>query len=1066
MAPCPNCGGENSEQARFCQHCGNPLAPAAPAREVRKTVTVLFADVSGSTSLGERLDPESMRRVMGRFFDEMRGVLEHHGGTVEKFIGDAVMAVFGIPTLHEDDALRAVRAAAGMGEALAALNVELERDHGVTLAVRIGVDTGPVVAGDASAGQTMVTGDAVNVAARLEQAAAPGEILLGDPTYRLVRDAVRAEPLEPLSLKGKAQTVPAHRLIALVPGAEAFPRRLQSPMVGRGRDLALLRLAFDRVAGERTCHLATVLGAAGVGKSRLVEEFLRTAEADAEVLRGRCLSYGEGITFFPVVQAVKQAAGITDDEPASSAMTKLEGLVSGEDGADLIAQRVSQVIGLTEGSAVPEETSWAIRRLLEAMAKRRPLILVFDDIHWAEPAFLDLVESIADLSRDAPMLVLCLARQEFLDHRPAWGGGKLNATSILLEPLTEPQCEELIANMLGRAELAAEVQARIAQAAEGNPLFVEELLAMLIDDGLLARDNGHWIPTRDLSNLTVPPTIQALLAARLDRLGREERAVIERASVGGRVFYRGAVTALAPAALKPAVPQHLVALVRRELIRPQPEEFAGDDTYKFRHILIRDAAYEAMPKETRADLHERFAGWLETAAGERAREFEEILGYHLEQAYRYLEELGPLDERGRALAERAGRLLAPAGLRALARGDVTGASNLLGRAHSLLPTGDLERVRIMPELGAAMVDLGRFDQARQLLEDAIREAEESGERAAEIRARGIQVILVTRTDPTYTFAEALAESERLVAMAEEVGERDTLLYAWRILAQMRIWSGDSAGAEEAVDQALAEAGSEEFDRRGLELYRAVFTATVWGSTPVEHGLARWEAVLAGHHGPALEGWGWAAMAVMHAMSGRFDRAIDLSEQARSRIQQLGQIVPVAAFHSGFLVRMLAGDPRGAVDGLMPGTAILTELGETGYLSTSAAMLAEGFCALGEYMEAERWTKVSEETSAPDDVVSQSLWRAARAKVLASGGAFEEAERLAREAVEILATSDQFSQQGDMLMGLVEVLTRASREQEAIPQIEEAIRRYEQKGNVVSAGRARELLAEIEAQSGP
>jgi class 3 adenylate cyclase len=425
MQICPKCGEENSERARFCQACATPLvADTAPLPEARKTVTVVFSDVTGSTNLGERLDPESLRRVMSRYFEAMRQALERHGGTVEKFIGDAVMAVFGIPRLHEDDALRAVRATMEMQAALDDLNQELEQNWGVRLQIRTGVNTGEVVAGDLSAGQTLVTGDTVNVAARLEQAAQPGEILMGEATYRLVRDAAVVERLESLTLKGKEEPVPALRLLEVKAGAPGFARHLDSPMVGREREQALLQHTFERCVGDRSCHLFTVLGAAGAGKSRLVEEFLSTVGNEAVVLRGRCLPYGEGITFWPVQEIVKQAAGIGDGDTPEEAGERIAGLLGSEEDASIIADRVAGAIGLAEAGAAPEETLWAVRKLLEILAGQSPLVVLFDDIHWADPTFLDLVEHVADWSRDAPILLVCVARPELLDHRTAWGGGK------------------------------------------------------------------------------------------------------------------------------------------------------------------------------------------------------------------------------------------------------------------------------------------------------------------------------------------------------------------------------------------------------------------------------------------------------------------------------------------------------------------------------------------------------------------------------------------------------------------------------------------------------------------
>jgi AAA ATPase domain/Adenylate and Guanylate cyclase catalytic domain len=711
------------------------------------------------------------------------------------------MAVFGIPQLHEDDALRAVRAAWEMRDALSTLNERLRAELGVTIETRTGVNTGEVVASDAAEGQALVTGDAVNVAARLEQAAAPGEILIGPGTHRLVRDAVAAEPTDPLNLKGKSEPLRAYRLFSVTPEAEGAARRLDAPMVGRDDDLDLLRRALDRAVRERTCHLMTVLGAAGVGKSRLVEEFFKQLGDEAAILRGRCLPYGDGITFWAVIEALREAAGVTDQDDPSSAREKVGVLVQDEEQGSRIAERVAQVLGLVANHAVPEETFWALRKLFESIGRTHPLVLVFDDIHWAEPTFLDLIEHIADWSRETPILLLCLARHELLDVRPAWGGGKMNATTISLEPLSEQESEQLVQNLLGQAKLPAQAAARIAEAAEGNPLFVEEMVELLIDDGLLQRDDGRWIPTRDLSSLSVPPTIQALLGARLGRLASEERQVIERASVIGRTFYRGAVTELAPETLRQDVARQLLALVRRELIRPQPSEFVGDETYRFRHILIRDSAYEALPKGTRADLHERFAAWLEHTAGERVREYEEILAFHLEQAYRYRTELGLAPERLGDVAIRAGRLLASAGRRAEARGDQRGAAKLLSRAVALLPTEDPERVGLLAPLARSLNDLGELEEERRVAEELAAVAARTGDHGAALQAR--QRLLFHRifTDRQVPGRTAQAEQTAILAEAEELGDPGILFEARTHTGTMAMWAGRNAEALEQIEAA-------------------------------------------------------------------------------------------------------------------------------------------------------------------------------------------------------------------------------------------------------------------------
>jgi class 3 adenylate cyclase len=520
MVACPQCGAENREGARFCDSCGGVLlAVASRPRELRKTVTVVFSDVTGSTAMGERLDPESLRGVMARYFEAMKQVIESHGGPVEKFIGDAVMAVFGVPVLHEDDALRALGAAWEMREAIGQLNEELARDYGTTLELRIGVNTGEVVTGTE---ERLATGDAVNVAARLEQAAQPGEILLGEETLRLSRDAVEAALVAPFELKGKAEPVAAYRLQSVRPGAPAIERYLDAPIVGRETELRRLHDAFEQALRDRSCQLFTIPGAAGVGKSRLAYEFLASLD-EATVVRGRCLSYGEGISYWPVVEVLKQL------EPRLLELMRDE----------LVLTVLKSLLGEEEVSSSSEEIAWAFRKLLEAASAEGLLVCVFDDIHWGEETFLELVEHVADLSRDAPILLLCMARPDLLDRRPHWGGGKLNATTVLLEPLSAAETGELIERLLGDATIETQLRQRIGDAAEGNPLFAEEMVAMLRD----SRDG----------DVAVPATIQALLAARLDQLEPSERGVLERGSVEGRVFHRGAVQALAPeSTLNPA----------------------------------------------------------------------------------------------------------------------------------------------------------------------------------------------------------------------------------------------------------------------------------------------------------------------------------------------------------------------------------------------------------------------------------------------------------------------------------------------------------------------------------
>src|SRR5215212_3178986 len=504
MQLCPNCGEENPAKFRLCGFCGTPLAPAVPAQEVRKLVTILFCDLKGSTSLGERLDSESLRETMSRYFDAMSESITRHGGTIEKFIGDAVMAVFGLPRVHEDDALRAVRAAAEMRDHLAALNEELEERWGVTLRNRTGVNTGEVVAGDATTGQRLVTGDTVNTAARLEQAAPALEILLGESTYRLVRNAVTVEDVEPLRLKGKADAVPAYQLLSvqeLGQQERARPR----VFVGRDGELDRLQAAYEKAVAVRAAQTVTVLADAGVGKSRLLEEFAGSIGVDPLVVTGRCLPYGRGITFWALGEVVRSAVGISDDDSAETGLERLRLAATGE---SQIADRVGAAIGLSEHSFPLEELFFATRRLLELLSHSRPLVVLWEDLHWAEATLLDLIDELARAASGS-LLFLCTARPSFVD---VWQRG-LPGELIELQPLSPTAIDEFVVSLLGDSSSAQAVRARIVASAEGNPLYAEQMFSMLVDDGVLVRTESGWDVHGDVDDLPIPPTINALLAA-------------------------------------------------------------------------------------------------------------------------------------------------------------------------------------------------------------------------------------------------------------------------------------------------------------------------------------------------------------------------------------------------------------------------------------------------------------------------------------------------------------------------------------------------------------------------
>jgi class 3 adenylate cyclase/tetratricopeptide (TPR) repeat protein len=1015
-------------------------------------VTVLFSDIAGSTELGQRLDPELLREILGRYFGRVRVLVERHGGTVEKFIGDAVMGVFGIPHVHEDDALRAVRAAGEIADALSVLNDELMAVHGVRIETRTGVNTGEVMVGDPS-GEVLVTGVAVNVAARLEQAAQPGDVLIGPETHRLVRDAVLAEPVEPLTLKGVPEPLVAYRVLKVDPEATGFARRLDAPMVGRERELALLRDAFDRAISDDACQLFTVLGIGGVGKSRLLAAFLDGLPEGVMALRGRCLPYGDGITFWPLIEAVGQAAGLTGMEEADEALAKISALISDDEHADRIARQLAQILGLAGGEAAPEETLWAIRRFLEGVARRQPVAFVIDDVQWAEPTMLDLIEYLADWVVDTPLLIACMARPELLEARPAWGGGKLNATSINLEPLSATECGTLVANLLAIDTVDPLVRERVAAAAEGQPLFAEEMLAMLVDEGRVVREGSEWVAVGDLRDLSVPPTTSALLAARIDRLGRGERATLERASVMGQLFYREALDALVDDASA-----DLASLVRKQFVRPERSDVPGMEAMAFRHLMIRDAAYEGVPKALRADLHERFADWLEA----RAPEQEELIGYHLEQAQQYLVEIGGDAEHKRGLAQRAARHLRAAGHRANERNDVPATIGLLSRASTLMSTGDPETVPTLIAFSIAVTEAGELDRGVEALERAIRIAEAADDELLAARAGIVRFHLsfwgkgmgIGWTDVTEQVRSALAVFERA---GDDLGAG----WAWCLLGSLS-WARCQAAESESAWRKAVDLFRRAGERHMMGEYLSWLAGPpTWGTMSAPDGLRELDRLLLEAEGSlAVEAEITSDRSTLLWMVGEFDEARRVAKAGHQKRLELGRRVADAhaSQNLGWL-ELMAGDAAEAERILGKGARELRELGSETAGRVLLSMQAHALYALGRYDEADRAAAESWDPR-DQDFASTVISTSARAMVAARRGAFEDAEKMARDAIAQIGTGDFINDQADARMALAEVLQLAGRVPEAAEAVQEALDRYRTKGNVTQSAMAESRLAEL------
>ena len=971
----------------FCPHCGAELAGPS-TREERKTVTVLFCDVTGSTSLGESVDPEALRSLLARYFERMKAIVEHHGGTVEKFVGDAVMAVFGVPVLHEDDALRAVRAAAEMRDALPELG----------LRARIGLTTGEVVTGTE---ERLVTGDTVNVAARLEQAAEPGEVLVGQPTLALVGDAAEVEPLEPLELKGKAEPVPAYRLIRVHAAQE---RRHDAAFVGREQELALVGDAWRRVRGEGRCELVTVVGDAGVGKSRLAAEFL--ASIEATVVRGRCPPYGEGITYWPVVEVLKQLDARPTDRAAAAAIESL--------------------LGESDATTSADEIAWAFRKTLEEAAEERPLVALFDDIQWGEQTFRDVIEHVALLSTDAPILLLCLARPELSERSPTW------PVALRLEPLANEDVDELLP-----ASIAEELRGRIVRASGGNPLFIHEMLAMAGEaDG----------------DVVVPPTLQALLAARLDQLEPDERGVVERGAIEGEVFHRGAVQALAAGGTQ--VTPRLAALVRKELIRPDRALLAGEDAFRFRHILIRDAAYDALPKAVRADLHQRYASWLEQH-GSSLVELDEVAGYHLEQAWRYHNELGRSDD---ALAEAARRRLTNGGRRAARRQDYHAAQSLFERAAALMPPAEID-LALECELADVLLWTGGTRDAVQRADAHAERAAASGDRLGELCGRILAGILRVYLGEDGADGHLTEVVERALPVFEAAGDDLALYLAYAGRAAVADFGGRADAALEAYERAFAHA------RLAGHEPSSTVAALAWsrfaGTTPVSDLLAWLDQIERGA-GPdqflrAYRGWSLAKL-------GRFDEARAIIAQARAEQAERGGgtlLANLTAFESAW-VELLAGDPAAAAEFAAEGYRLHEELGEETFLSAAGATLAQALYALDRLDEADAWARRAA-AAASTDVWGQMHWRQVQAKLLACRGEHAEAKRLAQEAVTMGDDTDLLDQQAEAYADLAEVLVLGGEPDQAAAALGEALHRFERKGNIVMAGRMRERLSAVRSE---
>ena len=949
MTVCPACAGENADDARFCSHCGRSLAAGdAGGKAERRLVTVLFADIMGSTPLGEALDPEDLTEVLGAYATAMREEIEAEGGTVEKFIGDAVMAAFGVPVAHEDDPSRALRAALRMRRRLSRLNPELEGRFGVRLEMRIGVNTGDVVVTpDAGPEVGMVTGDAVNAAARLEQAADPGQVLVAERTARSAR-GFRFGDVGALDLRGKSRPVETVELLEGVEELPGTPERgvpgLRAPMVGRDSELDLLRSLYGRLASSGRAQLVTIYGDPGIGKSRLTRELLAWAEGEGEpptVLKGRCLPYGEAITYWPLAEILKTYTGVLDSDPPAAALAKIAALADDVLAAVPDPTRSAAVLAFTFGLEDPHfglaglpprqvrlETHEAWRAFFTGLTADRPAIAVIEDIHWADDPLLDLLEELADRVA-GPLLFVCPSRPDLAQRRVGWGGGKRNFSSIFLEPLSHDDAASLVHDLLAVEALPDETREAMLARADGNPLFLEEIVRHLIDEGRIVRDGQRWKATEAVAEIVIPDTVQAVLAARIDLLPPVERRALLSASVVGRVFWTGSVAQLLGEGDE--TDDVLARLEDRELVLSQVgSRIAGEREFLFKHVLTRDVAYGTLARRDRAHAHADVATWIESAAGERQREFADLLAHHLGQAYEgFVTDPGIPDERREALRHKS----------------LTAALAASAEARSRM----------------------LIDKANGFAEAALDLAADAHERSLALEALGLSALWDFRGDDAWRYLSQ-AVDER-VAGGRDSGEVLAMLCARAVESPTR-WPASLVSQPDEHEVArYVQVGLEHADPEGEARVRLLLARSLWIFAFKRGGFTEEEAAAAKQAG----------------------------EDASALAETLGRDDLASAALDGVMstefVLGLHGRTWPVVERRLAIVERLTDPWEVGDALQTAA---DGALAIGRYEDARRWASEGFERArgGPDVWRAGLAWRAiARFKLGDWDGAVEDFERM-------------------------------------------------------------------------
>jgi class 3 adenylate cyclase/tetratricopeptide (TPR) repeat protein len=955
----------------------------------RKLATVLFVDLVDSTSLVSASDPEVVRRRVTQFFDRVSGSIERFGGTVEKFAGDAVMAAFGVPQAHEDDSERAVRAALEI----------LSTVDDLGLQARIGIEAGEVVTG--AGDSTFATGEAVNLAARLQQVAEPGQILLGPAAHRLTLGRIQVDDVGPVEVRGRQEPIWVWRAI----GADGrAPARVPvTPLVGRDHELELLENTFARATRDRRAHLVTIYGEPGVGKSRLSNEFLGSLEGTT-ILHGRCLPYGESITYWPLAEMVKGAADIADDDPIDVAIEKLRECCPAEAVAELIGLATG-VLEAVHGERSQQEISWAAREWAQLMAQTQPLILVFEDIHWAEEPLLELIEHMTAWVREGSLMIVCLARPELLDVRSDWGGGRVRATAIELEPLTAADSETLIDALSEDGAVSHEARRKLLEKTGGNPLFLEEVMLDVAECG------------EELATARIPDTIQALIASRIDRLDAASKALLQDASVIGRTFWAGAVEYLASVESLDDVIEDL--LLRDLVVGESRSSLSNETAYRFKHVLIRDVAYASLTKSARAKSHARFAEWLRKRGAE---ELVEIRAHHLDHAASLLAELdgAPPAELSREAAE----ALEESGRRSLAREANQAARHAFLRSIELEPT--LQRRYFAAKAAWRLDDLPAV--AREM--EAVREeAVRVGDKNLEGKAlTGLaDMVLMREADPVR--ARELAEQALAIIEDDPPGRFDALRVAWNA----SYWVGHLRDAEHYVVEQLElarAAGRKDLESVAILTWADTYYARLDLDTAREK-LARARDLAEESGAINSRGRVFLSWSKLYLLDGDLEQAEEAFAEAERLFSEAGAVWAVArALNLGAWIAWAAGDLQKAEKRFRESIRLLKPIGDRAHLCESQRGLAELLIARGRVEEAERFALDARETVGPLDVTSRATTAGSLGQVRAAQGRDEEAEELLREALATVADTDFRAIEYEVLEPYAQFLRDRGRDDEA------------------------------------